>query len=94
MKIVIELNDADLRRSVDEQIGKAIAGLADQVIKDKINSILEVKFKRIDAAGIDASVAHAAKLAVEKVCSAGYNNSAVRDALATAAARIIKETKL
>lgn len=94
MKIVIELNDADLRKAVDEQIGKAIAGLADQVINEKINSILEVKFQRISEAGVDAAVAHAAKLAVEKVTNTGHNNYVVREALAVAATRIIKEAKL
>ena len=94
MKIVIELNDADLRKAVDEQIGKAIAGLADQVINEKINSILDLKFKRINDAGIDAHVAHAAKLAVEKVVNAGFNNSPVREALAAAALKLIKEKSL
>lgn len=94
MKIVIELNDADLRKAIDEQLSKAIAGMADNIITEKINSILEVKFKRINDAGVDAAVAHAAKLAVEKVANSGYNNSAIRDALAAAAARVIKEAKL
>lgn len=60
MKIVIELNDDSLHRAVSQQVDRAIAELAKDVIGKRIDEILAKKFERVDAARIDSVLAAAA----------------------------------
>jgi len=90
MKIVIELDDHDLRRAIDQQLAKVISGLGTEHITKEIDRVLGVKFNRITEGGVRESVQAAADQAVGKVISRGYNDSIIRDALAKAALEVIK----
>jgi len=46
MKLVIELDSKELQKSVENQVGKAISELTEQVIIDKVNAIVDKKVSR------------------------------------------------
>lgn len=93
MKLIIELNDADLKRAIDEQVSKLIADMTGESIKAQVNRILAVKFERVNQDNVQASIDEAASRAVLAVTSRGYDNSIIRAALATAAEKLLKGGK-
>lgn len=60
MKLVVELNDSDLRKAVADQVGRAIASITDDLIREKTNEILTIKFGRVDEKMIEAAIDKAA----------------------------------
>lgn len=46
MKLIIELDSKTLQKAVENQVGKAISKLTEQVIIDKVNSIIDKKVSR------------------------------------------------
>jgi hypothetical protein len=48
MQISIDISDKDLRSIVDAQVGKALAAVTEQVIKEKAEEILNLKLARLD----------------------------------------------
>lgn len=90
MKIVIELNDQDLHKAIAEQVNKQVASLSGEYIIGKVNDILSLKFGRIDAAAVERFVQQAAEKAVKDVTNRSFNDGVVREALASAALKIMK----
>lgn len=57
MKLVIELDSKELQKSVENQVGKAISELTEQVIIDKVNSIVDKKVSRTADTLIEFAIA-------------------------------------
>ncbi|MES2942949.1 MAG: hypothetical protein V4772_08795 [Pseudomonadota bacterium] len=91
MKIVIELNDEDLRNAVDQKVSQAIAEMANNAIEAKIDNILGKKFERVDDKRID-SVLAAAAAKVFADSNRGYKDleSKINNALAGAARELVR----
>jgi len=90
MKIVIELNDEDLRRSIKQQVDKAIAELATETIGQRIDEILAKKFDRVDAARIDTVLAAAAAKVLTDNTKGYALESKINSALAGAARELVR----
>ncbi|WNO06005.1 hypothetical protein [Rhodoferax mekongensis] len=90
MKIVIELNDNDLRLAISEQVGKAISGLATEAIQKQVDDILEKKFSRIGKGDVDSAVKDAATKLVRGDNNQWRLDGMVKTALSDAARALIK----
>jgi hypothetical protein len=67
MKLIIELNDADLMRAIEQQVSKAVADLSTEIIRRQVEEILPKKFDRLD-------VAAAMRGAADRVVKEGLGN--------------------
>lgn len=91
MKLTIELNDNDLKKAIDEQVAKGIAELTTASIKAQVDQILKIKFERVTDNLVLETLRTAADQAVRSVTSRSYNDAVVRDAIAQAAMKLLKE---
>jgi hypothetical protein len=95
MKLSIEIEDDKLNHMIQAQVGAAIAKMTDEVIKARIEEILNVKFARVTDHAVDKVLQTAADIQVKTFIERSYpSQSVIREALATAATRALKEARL
>lgn len=94
MKFIIELEDDKLLRTIEAQVSRAIAEMTTEVIKAKIDQILEIKFGRVDDKVVDAAVTKAAR---EHVVSAyptdQYSSGKIKAVMSDAAISLLKQVR-
>lgn len=90
MKIVIELEDAYIRRLVSEQIGQHISSLSKEVIETRIVEVLGHMKDRIDKK-IDSHTEQAVKASVENRVKSAMQYIRVEDMAVRAVREMVKE---
>lgn len=84
MKIVIELNDADLHTAVKQEVDRAIASITSEQIEKRVNEIITAKFERISPADIQVAIDRVSHQEIKKTLTYGKSLEAIlRDAAMT-----------
>lgn len=88
MRIVIELNDNDLKACVEQQVGKAVAEHLDALVSKRMKEILDVKLSRVTTEVIDKAALNAAtNLIRPHLGPTDYQAKAKAESILAAAAR-------
>lgn len=93
MKIIVELSDDSLRHAIEQQVGKAVSEFTDQVIREKVQQVIDAKMARLEKQDIEGVMQKAATTKINEVLGEGndYNRkNAIRAFLADAAEKAIK----
>lgn len=90
MKLAIELNDEDIKRAINHQIGAAVATLAGEVLKERIDEVINLKLGRVTDLVIDEALVKEVRVLVLEKMGSGYQlQEKVKGALATVARELI-----
>lgn len=93
MKLVIELDDENLRRIAEQQVQKAVAAFTEGAIQRKVEEILELKMNRLTGDRIDAELKTVIKAFAEEYLGASdyLRRNKINTYFAEAAMKIVKE---
>lgn len=75
MKLTIELNDHDLKASIEKQLERVVASVTEQLISVKVNEIVDKKLARVNDSDLQQAMTEACHQVLETVLGSRSGNT-------------------